>query len=289
MAGTQLPFRKVYPTAAFTGQTPLTDVSSAAQGDVIGTGVADSFKYCVAQIAGVCRAGSAGGDTYVNAPHLDFPFCYQAAQNSNLSEQYDICISGSPAVRDAIVQVGMNDTDLDGRSLRILTKFARPRTLSVFHTPNVLPNGKWMMFESQLPGDASANKAIMLGKVPPPAERDQIDRTTFIPITLQIPPHPNSTAYVRFGYAENGDPGSFYCTSRQENCVSSRQTEQPADAANPFFFEQTERQTFQPADCNSGCKITVSGVPQRVMYYQVVYTDASGTVTRTPTLATMVP
>ena len=100
----------------------------------------------------------------------------------------------------------MNESDLDGRSVRILTKFARPRTLSVFYTPDVLPNGKWMIFEAQLPGDGSANKAIMLGKIPPPAEQDKIDRTTFIPITLRIPAHPGSTAYVRFGYAENGDP-----------------------------------------------------------------------------------
>ena len=68
MPNIELPFRKVYPTAAFSGQTPLTDISSPAQGDVIGTGPADSNKYCVTQIAGECRAGSAAGDVYVNAP-----------------------------------------------------------------------------------------------------------------------------------------------------------------------------------------------------------------------------
>ncbi len=146
-----------------------------------------------------------------------------------------------------------------------------------------------MIFEAQLPGDASANKAMMLGKIPPPAEQDKIDRTTFVPITLRIPAHSNSTAFVRFGYAENGDPGSYFCTSRAESCISTRQTEQLTDVANPFYFEQTERTKYQPVDCGNGCQLTVSGLPQHVLYYQVVYTDAAGGVTQTPMLATVVP
>ena len=289
MPNIELPFRKIYPTAAFTGQLPLVDISSPAQGDVIGTGPTDSYKYCVAAVAGECRANSVAGDTYVNAPNVKFPFCYQADQAANLSEEYDICIGGSPAVRDAIVQVGMNDTDPDGRTTRVLTKMTRPRVLSVFHTPNVLPDGKWMIFESQFSGDASANKAILLGKVPPPSGQDKIDRTTFIPITLRIPAHAGSTAVVRFGYSENGDPGNYFCTSRAENCVSVRTSDQIADPRNPFYFEQTERATYAPVPCDTGCQISVPGIPQRVMYYQVVYTDANGGVTQTPMLATVVP
>jgi len=289
MANIELPLRKIFPTAAFTGQYPLVDVSSPAKGDVISTNSSDAYKYCVAAVAGECRANSAAGDVYMNAPHVRYPFCFQAAQNLNLADEQDLCISGSPGIRDAVVQVGLNNSDLDGKTTRILTKFARPRVLSVFWTPNLLPNGKWAMFEAQFPGDGAANKAIMLAKIPPPAGQDDIDRTTFVPITLSIPAHPGTTAYVRFGYAENGDPGTFYCTSRSENCVSVQPGGQVSNPANPFFFEQIERQSYQPVNCNNGCQITVPGIPQRVMYYQLVYTDGSGAVTQSPALATVVP
>ncbi len=284
----ELPFRKIYPTAAFSGRYPLIDVSSPVQGDQLGTGSEDSFKYCVVAIAGECRASSAVGDIYVNAPHVTYPFCFNSAQNNNLADEQDICISGSPSNRDGIVQVGMNDSDLTGVNQRVLTKFVAARVLSPFWTPYVLPNGKWMIFESQFSGDGTANKALMLGKIPPPDEQDKLDRTTFVPITLRIPARPGSSAFVRFGYAENGDPGTFFCTSRQENCVTAKPGDQAVDVVNPFYFEQAEAQSYQAVDCSNGCSITIPGIPQRVVYYQVVFNQA-GDVTQTPVLTTVVP
>jgi hypothetical protein len=283
-----LPYRKVYPTAAFSGRYPLIDISGPAQGDGIGSGTADSFKYCLASVAGECRADSSVGDLYVNAPHVNYPFCYNSAQNFNFPNEQDICIAGSPNNRDAVVQVGMTSTDLTGSTQRVLTKFVAPRVLSPFWTPTLLPNGKWMIFESQFSGDGSANKALMLGKVPPPDGQFTEDRKSFVPITLRIPAHEGATAFVRFGYSENGDAGTFYCTSRQENCVAVSQGQQSIDPANPFIFEQTEAGRNQPVDCNAGCQITLPGIPQRVLYYQVVF-NAAGTVSQTPVLATVVP
>lgn len=288
LSGIDVPLRKIYPTAAFSGRFPLTDVSSPARGDVLGTGTADSFKYCVPAVAGECRAASVVGEIYVNAPHVTYPYCYIAAQNLNLSDEQDLCISGSPANRDGIVQVGMNDSDLTGANQRVLTKFVAARVLSPFWTPYVLPNGKWMIFEAQFSGDGTANKALMLGKIPPPDEQDKLDRTTFVPITLRVPARAGSVAYVRFGYAENGDPGTFYCTSRQENCVSVKLGDQAVDVVNPFYFEQTEVQSYQAVDCANGCSLTIPGIPQRVLYYQVVFTQGSY-VTQTPVLTTVVP
>ncbi len=168
MAQIDLPFRKTYPTAAFTGQLPLVDISSPATGDVLGTGTADAYKYCVAAAVNECRQGSAVGDVYVNAPYVRYPFCLTAAQNGNLTDEYDICIAGSNGVRDAITQVDMRNTDNEGHSTRILTKFRRARVLNVFDTPYVIPNGQWMIFEAHFAGDASLNKALLLGKIPPP-------------------------------------------------------------------------------------------------------------------------
>lgn len=290
MAAIDLPFRKTYPTAAFSGQTPLVDISSPATGDILGTGSADAYKYCVAAAANECRQGSAVGDVYVNAPYVRYPFCYISAQNLNLADEYDLCISGSFGVRDALTQTDMRYTDNEGHATRILSKFRRARVLNIFDTPNVLPNGQWMIFESQFPGDASLNKVYFLGKIPPPAPKDSYNRTDFIPMSISLPPMSGATqAFVRFGYAENG-PGGLFCTSRKEGCVVGAQTAAtPVDHTNPFFLEQTEVATWQPIACTSGCTVTVPGLSQRILYYQFVYKNASGTVFTAPVAATVVP
>ena len=288
LAAIDLPYPKTYPLAAFTGRYPLINISGPAQGDILGSSVADSYKYCLASVAGECRAGSIVGDLYVNAPHVNYPYCVNSAQNGNLPNDQDICIAGSPNNRDAIVQIGMTATDLTGTNQRVLTKFVAPRVISPFWTPILIPNGKWMIFEAQFTGDGSANKALMLAKIPPPDQQFTIDRRSFVPITLRIPAHEGATAFVRFGYSENGDMGTFYCTSRQENCVAANQGQQSIDVANPFYFEQTEAASNQPVDCNAGCQISLPGIPQRVLYYQIVFNTA-GAMSQTPVLATVVP
>ena len=290
MAYIDLPYRKTYPTAAFTGQLPLVDISSPATGDILGTGPADAYKYCVAAAANECRQGSAVGDVYVNAPYVRYPFCFIAAQNLNLPDEYDLCISGAFAVRDSITQTDMRKTDNEGNATRILTKFRRARVLNIFDTPYVLPNGQWMIFEAQFPGDASVNKAYLLGKIPPPAPKDSYNRTDFLPMSISLPALNGATqAFVRFGYAENGS-GGLFCTSRKESCVIGTQTATTAvDHANPFFFEQTESATWQAMPCTSGCTMTVPGLSQRILYYQFVYKNGSGVVYTAPIAATVVP
>jgi hypothetical protein len=291
MANIDLPYRKNYPTAAFSGQLPLVDISSSATGDVISTGPGDSYKYCVAAKANECRQGSALGDVYVNAPHVRYPFCFIAAQNGNLADEYDLCISGSAPIRDAITQTDMRYTDIEGHATRILTKFRRARVLNIFDTPYVLPNGQWMIFESQFAGDASLNKVFFIGKIPPPAPRDSYNRGDFIPLALKLPPLTGATqAFVRFGYAENGPGTSLFCNSRKENCVAGSQNgATPIDHTNPFYLEQTESSSWTPMACNNGCTINIPGVPQRVLYYQFVYANAGGIVYTSPVSATMVP
>ncbi len=117
MSGIDLPFRKTYPTSAFTGQLPLLDINAVRQRVTsLGTGAADSYKYCVAAAVNECRQGSAVGDVYVNAPYIRYPYCLTAAQNGNLYDEYDICISGSLAIRDAITQTDMRYTDNEGHA-----------------------------------------------------------------------------------------------------------------------------------------------------------------------------
>jgi hypothetical protein len=291
MPNIDLPFRKIYPTTAFSGEMPLVDASSTATGDVLGSTSADSYKYCVAAAANECRQGSAVGDVYVNAPYVVYPFCYQAAQAYNLWDAYDICISGSPMIRDAIMQIDLTNVDNEGRYQRVLTKFNRARDLSVFYTPYVLPNGQWMIFESQFGGDGSVNKSLLLAKIPPPGPQDSISRLSFYPISLNLSAVPGANqAYVRFGYAENGSAANLFCTSRKESCVAGAESGSGnIDQVNPFFFEQTESSSWSALACTNGCTITVPAIPQRVLYYQYVYLNGSSTIYTSPVSATIIP
>ncbi len=77
-------------------------------------------------------------------------------------------------------------------------------------------------------------------------------------------------ARIRFGYTENGPPDSFFCTSRQEACVTDEQ-------ATPFAYEKSD--TLSPTSCASGCTIRVPAISGRVLYYQIQGVDDSGHVT----------
>jgi hypothetical protein len=76
---------------------------------------------------------------------------------------------------------------------------------------------------------------------------------------------------VEFGYAENGDPGSFNCTSRRESCVA---VSGAVNSSTPFFYEQTE--TYSGAPCASGCTVAIPALSQRILYYRWKYRDAFG-------------
>jgi hypothetical protein len=81
---------------------------------------------------------------------------------------------------------------------------------------------------------------------------------------------------VEFGYAENGGPGSFYCTSRRESCVA---VSAAIGSPTPFFYEQAE--TYSGAPCAAGCAVAIPALSQRVLYYRWKYRDAFGRVIAT--------
>ena len=111
---------------------------------------------------------------------------------------------------------------------------------------------------------------------PPYPSQDGVARNTFIPEPVAIDPPPGSgvqSAIVEFGYAENGDPGSYYCTSRQETCVAASAS---VNTATPFYFEQSE--SYSGVPCGTGCTITIPAFSQRALYYRWKYLGSSGQV-----------
>ena len=101
-----------------------------------------------------------------------------------------------------------------------------------------------------------------------------MDLSTFVraPISISAPQSQGiASAAVEFGYAEQGGPSQYFCTSRREACVAVSGT---VNDAVPFYYAQTETYTRTP--CAKSCTITLPGLPAHVAYYQVKFYDAQG-------------
>jgi hypothetical protein len=123
---------------------------------------------------------------------------------------------------------------------------------------------------------------VLAGKLPPFPEVDSVNRGTFVPLALNLSPPPDlgvDNAVVQFGYLENGAPDQFFCTSRRETCMAVGPV---VTENNPFRFgtdgADGTAATVSGASCASGCTIAITGIPQRVVYYRVLYRDSSNRV-----------
>jgi len=259
--------RKYLPTKAQSGWHPLLDVSGPAA--TISDGPADQYKYCVVTTADECRSGSIAGEVYFNVPFLAYNYCVYPGQADFGADISDICIDNQSFVSDNLVQVGMNvDADNTGARQRALTKgFAASRMNAPFWNSTALPNNKWEMFRSRFAN--GFRPEVLLMKLPP-MDRDDKDRTNFIPFTVSVANVPAGTdnVVVEYGYAENGAPGDLFCTSRHETCGAGRA------GSEPFYFTGTEAQALTGQPCAVSCSVTVKTISQRVVYYRIRYRDS---------------
>jgi hypothetical protein len=112
---------------------------------------------------------------------------------------------------------------------------------------------------------------LWLIALPPFPLFDGILRQNFVPLAFAVPggqgPWNAPNARIRFGYAENGPAGSFFCTSRQEECSTE---------GAPFAFTRTDSRTLQ--NCAIGCTISVPAISGRVLYYKIDWLDNLGNV-----------
>ena len=278
-SSSQMPYlaRKIMPTFAFAGKSPLIDISSASTGNVLSDKATDAYKYCVANLPNECRSGSSSGDVFVNAPFVNRPYCFYPGQSTGAPDDVDLCITNSAMVYNSIMQVGNQWIDNYGTYQRVITKgLGLNRLLDPFWHVHSVANGSWLMFKTNSVQDAG--DMILTAKVPPTPAVDSINRATFIPVTVALNPARGvtvSNAIIEFGYAENGDTQNFYCTSRAETCAVGTST---VNVATPFYFEASESKNLVGAPCRSGCSITIPGVSQHMIYFRAVYRDAQNKI-----------
>jgi hypothetical protein len=264
---------KLLPTMAYVGRFALVDVSGP--GSVIGSGPQDSFKYCYAYAAGECQPGSSIGVVYVNAPYVGYPYCSYPGIAIPADDTNGICIGSLGPFTGNVVQYGVLQHDLVGAGFRRLgPNYSKWNQQDVFWNVGVTPNSALMeSWVRWLDGVAHQDLITVL---PPYPNQDGVARNTFIPVPVAVDPPPGSavqSAIVEFGYAENGDPGSYYCTSRQETCVAASSS---VNTAMPFYFEQSE--SYSGVPCATGCTITIPAFSQRALYYRWKYLGSSGQV-----------
>jgi hypothetical protein len=269
---------KAVPPMAYAGYHLLQDVSGPAKGDIITDSA--SWKFCVVQNAGECHTGSAAGEVYLSVPSGGV----RGSQNcvSNWYDDNFPCVFTPPVQTASGIQQDISRPDPAGTHWRRITMgLSGPGRQYQFGTFIPDPTGTWAFMQGFWM-DGARNDLIM-AKLPPWPDPQQIeadakvDRTNFIMRQVQIPADQNlPTARVRFGYAEDGAPGNFFCTPRQEACVTG---------GKPYSF-LSENPAWQA--CVAGCTIPVPAIPGRVLYYVVDRQDGNGkTITGDTQVAVM--
>jgi hypothetical protein len=258
--------RKFLATIAYVGRAALVDVSGP--GSSLGTGPSDSYKYCYAFTAGECEPDSASGGVYVNTPYVSYPFCNNPGIANQSDDTNAICIGDLGAYTGNLVQMGYTQHDVIGAGFRRLgPNYTRWSQQDVYWNADVTPSGSLMI--SQVRWLDGVRFEDLINVLPPYPATDGVSRNSFIPVPVTLDPPPGvriQSAVVEFGYAENGGSGTYYCTSRQENCVA---TGGAVNQATPFYFEQSE--SYAGVPCSAGCTIAIPALSQRVLYYRWKY------------------
>ncbi|MEO8367817.1 MAG: hypothetical protein ABI806_01275 [Candidatus Solibacter sp.] len=275
--------RKLQPTWAYCGMQALVDASGATIGDVLSDTTADSYKYCIARKSGECRSASAPGDIYVNCPNLvkrngGSYGCMWYMQNSETP--VDVCIGNMSSYLNSIAQVGFKKNDFTGALGRTLTKgLAKYKIVDGYWHGKALADASWSMFRTMLANGVWTD--ILLGKMPPYPPVDSVVRATFQPLPVKLSPPSGlgiDNAVIQFGYAENGPPDKYNCTSRQEACLATASTV----PAVPFLFPSEgaggTMAGIAGLSCASSCTIAIPAISQRVLYYQVLYRNAANNI-----------
>jgi hypothetical protein len=247
------------------GNRAVVDVSPGP----IGSAASDAYKACIPQVAGECYPGAQAGEVYLNCPDATLAGCDQSAD----SDVLDKCVRQLDFKTHSYRQIGITAEDLRAERQRAITNgFQKNRlsTLNGYVRFGSLPGGEWGIFVGAWLDDVRSD--FMLVKMPPFGETDSVSRGTFQQIQVHLGSAPKGTDNVvaEFGY----DP-DFRCTSRRESCIANGTG--TLNEATPFYWYS---EPYTGLACTSGCMITIPALPQRALYYRILYRAADGTLIR---------
>jgi len=231
----------------------LQDISGPATGNVVNDTVDN--VYCVAYRVNECFTGSAVGDVAVSASGAWIEF---GGALVNSYKAFTPIVYSPESMAGWMIEAGTQVDDPNATNWRRITSGLTFLGQQYGYTsPRLIPQGNLALAR---PGWLNGiHPDPMVLKMPPPWVPDNVMRNQYVPVAVKLPSGSSSSTRVLFGYAENGVPTSFYCTSRQEACYTDA-------ALLPFAYASD---SLTPTDCSSGCTINVPGLSGRVMYFAV--------------------
>lgn len=286
-------YRKILPTFQFCGNQAAVDVSGPSSS--ITGGSSDAFKVCWARKAGECVSGSWTGDIYMNCPFawprtqtaiLDTPGCNGSSPENALTS--DMCVGTPGTYTNKSIQyqypptAGTYTLDPTGLYGRQLTDWlVHYRYLNINANDQGTPDGAWAMTEME---NFGMEYGIGTMKIPPLPALDSVDRTTFVPATINLTAPTGigvANALIQFGYDEYGQPTDFNCTLRGESCYVKDSTVQTVPFSFPSDGTSGTLATLAGASCASNCSIAIPTISQRVVYWRPIYRDSSNSIVQT--------
>ena len=202
------------------------------------------------------------GEAYLSVPQVGGGYTGNIGYcNSNTVQWVMPCVNTLPANAAQIIQSRDDVPDPHALNWRRLGfGLMGPGRQYEFSTAVPDPTGKWAVFACNW-CDGVRNELFMAKLPKLPTQNQTQAQNDFQPVKVTVGPSAEmDQARVRFGYAENGDPASFYCTTRKENCSTT------TNSSIPFAYE-SEGPVWQT--CSAGCAINVPALPGRILYYAV--------------------
>lgn len=260
-----------------------------------------SGDFCYAVQAGECWSGSTAGDIYADLPSMaaGVTTCLGGGDGGVMaSKSADWCFFNMSMDSPGIAQEGLIPGKVlnvkygvpitDGSNSRqLLGSMFGPAMLTTSYVHGV-PDGSMVMFtncvaDPHINGNASTGDAygcqVYGAEVPPQPPQDGIDRTDFENVDFRIGTASGATqARLKWGYLENERHAvtdsiawpptmHYWCTQYQATCYWNGSATTPSFAAA----------TFAGLPLNSFQSLQI-GAPQRMLFYQVDYLNAAGTL-----------
>ena len=253
---------KSRPPNVFSAAGAFKNISSPATGNLIDD--TQPWTRCQAYKANECRTGSSAGNIYVVAPNANTG---TASCSADTYQTYSPCVTPLWSHAGWMVEGdARTDDPLGIRYSRLTMGLSGPAIQYQYTSPHMVSDSSFAFLRAGVPNGVRPDPLLI--RIPPTAPFDSIDRTRFVPLTITLPAG-SGYGRVRFGYAENGTASQYYCTGRQEACLTDA-------SVAPFAWASSDSLTA--ASCAAGCTLTVPGLSGRILYYSIeTCTTSAGT------------